>query len=424
MYQVKKKDTMYGIAKAYGITLEELVKANPDMAKEGYQLKKDDYIFIPYHKENHSTTKAKTPSVQTVIDGKRTVNIGVMLPLHDTDGDGKRMVEYYRGLLMACDSLKAQNISTNIRAWNVPADADIRQTLLQQGVEQCDLIFGPLYSKQVKPLADYCKTKKIKLVIPFSITGNDVAENDRIFQIYRSPSTLNEQTIDVFMNRFANDNCHPIFIDCNDTTSKKGIFTFALRKRLEAERIPYSITNLKSSEAVFAKLFSNTKNNIVILNTGRSPELNVALAKLDGLTSHYAGLRISLFGYTEWLMYTKVYLDYFHKYDTYVPTSFYFNPLSTDTRRLEQNYRRWFGVEMQAALPRFAITGYDHGQYFIRGLHRYGKSFIGTPTESTYKALQTPLHFERVNNQGGGMQNTSFMLVHYLPNHSIQTINY
>ena len=32
----------------------------------------------------------------------RTVRLGVMLPLHDLNGDGRRMVEYYRGVLMAC----------------------------------------------------------------------------------------------------------------------------------------------------------------------------------------------------------------------------------------------------------------------------------------------------------------------------------
>ena len=39
----------------------------------------------------------------TVCVFSQTVNVGVMLPLHDVDGDGRRMVEYYRGILMAVD---------------------------------------------------------------------------------------------------------------------------------------------------------------------------------------------------------------------------------------------------------------------------------------------------------------------------------
>ena len=44
------------------------------------------------------------------------VRVGIMLPLHNDNGDGRRMTEYYRGVLMACDSLRADGISIDIRA--------------------------------------------------------------------------------------------------------------------------------------------------------------------------------------------------------------------------------------------------------------------------------------------------------------------
>ena len=213
-----------------------------------------------------------------------------------------------------------------------------------------------------------------------------------------------------------------MIVDCNDTTSRKGVFTSALRKRMEAAGIGYSITNLKSSEAMFAKAFDASKQNVVVLNTGRSPELNVTLAKLNGLKVTAPAMRISLFGYTEWLMYTKVYLEYYHRYDTYIPTSFYYNPLASRTANLERSYRRWFKSDMRQALPRFAITGYDHAQFFIRGLHKYGGKFTGTSQQSTYTPLQTPLKFKFVH--GGGMQNSAFMLVHYKTNYTLESISY
>ena len=229
IYTVKKKDTVFGIANKYGLTLPELMNANPEMKKEGYMLQKGATLFIPFEK----TTAKKTATTQrtTVAKKANTVNVGVMLPLHDVDGDGKRMVEYYRGILMACEQLKQQGISTNIHAWNVPIDADIRTTLVQEGADACDLIFGPLYTKQVAPLADFCKNYGIKMVIPFSINGDNVERTKEIFQVYQAPESLNDATIKAFLNRFKN--VHPIFVDCNDTTSRKGNFTFGLRKELE-----------------------------------------------------------------------------------------------------------------------------------------------------------------------------------------------
>lgn len=40
IYKVKKKDTIFGIAQRYGITIVDLMEANPEMKQEGYQLKK------------------------------------------------------------------------------------------------------------------------------------------------------------------------------------------------------------------------------------------------------------------------------------------------------------------------------------------------------------------------------------------------
>ena len=429
MYQVKKKDTIFGIAKNYGLTVDELINANPEMKVAGYELKKGDYIFIPYPANTDpkaATTKAApTPQPQTVAkttqsQTAKTIKVGVVLPLHDVDGDGKRMTEYYRGFLMGCDSLKQQGYSIDVHAWNVPADADIRPMLQDASIRNCDVIFGPLYTKQVKPLSDFCKGAGIKLVIPFSIWGDEVSRNSEIFQVYQSLDELNNASIDAFISRFGNQ--HPVFIDCNDSTSKKGIFTFGLRNRLNARGVKYSITNLKSNEELFSKAFSRTQPNVVVLNTGRSPELTVAIAKLKALVASKPGVMVSLFGYTEWLMYTRNNLDNFYKFNTHIPSTFYYNPLSAKTQHLENGYRRWFGLETLYALPKFALMGYDHAQFFIRGLYKYGKAFNGTKPQNAYTPLQTPLDFKRVGS--GGMQNRAFMLVRYTNDKKIELINY
>ena len=423
IYTAKKKDTIFGIAKKYNISLDELKDANPQMKADGYQLKKGETVFIPFEKTQADLEAEKQKQQQTERSDVRTraIRLGVMLPLHDVDGDGRRMVEYYRGVLMACDSLKRAGISTDVHAWNVPIDADIRQTLLQNGASDCDIIFGPLYTKQVKPLAEFCQAYDIRMVIPFSISGNDVEQYPQIFQVYQNLDWQNQAAINAYLERFPSH--HAVFIDCNDSTSRKGAFTMGLRKQLDAKGISYNITNLKTADDAFHKAFSRTATNIVILNTGHSPELNQTLAKLDQLRQRDAGIAIALFGYTDWLMYTKVYADYFHKYDTYIPTNFFYNGQSKSTQRIEQAYKQWFNQDMQYALPRFAITGYDQAQYFLRGLHQYGTEFVGSKAQRVYNALQTPLYFKKTGS-AGGMQNSQFMLVHYKPNKSIEAINY
>ena len=115
------------------------------------------------------------------------VKVGVVLPLHDKDGDGLRMVEYYRGVLMAVDQLKNEGYDIVVSTWNVPQDGSVSVVTSDKNAAKCDIIFGPLYSSQVKELGDFCKSKKIKLVIPFSINSWEVTRNEYIFQVYQTP---------------------------------------------------------------------------------------------------------------------------------------------------------------------------------------------------------------------------------------------
>lgn len=431
LHKVKRKETIFGIARDNGITIEELIKANPEMNTPGYELKKGDYINIPWpagHQEANGKTAQPTeaismptkPQVQDRDMRDREIRIGIMLPLHQVNGDGRRMLEYYRGVLMACDSLRANGISTDVRAWNVAEDTDINTFLQDPHAADRDLIIGPLYSKMVKPLSRFVEKNDIRLLIPFSINAPELISNRNMFQVYQSPELQNEAYINHFMQRFSD--CHPVIIDCNDTTSRKGVFTFPLRRRLEAKGISYSVTNLKSSEELFRKSFSTTKRNVVILNTGRAPQLNIVMARLNSLKTINPELQITLFGYIEWMLYTRQQLDNFYRFDTYIPATFFMNPLSSKTERINLKYRWNFHADMMSALPRFAITGFDHAYFFVKGLHLYGKNFSGASGMVGYTPIQTPLHFERLGN--GGLQNKSTLFVHYTTGRKTEIVNF
>lgn len=419
MHKVKKKETIFGISRMYEITIEQLIKANPEMSAPDYELKKGTVLKIPY-----PTQQIETPVVKQVDENetddirKRAIRLGVMLPLHNVNGDGKRMVEYYRGVLMACDSIKKLGISVDIHAWNTAEDGDINKILRDSAAAKCDLIIGPLYSKQMDALSTFVEKHKIKLLIPFSINAPQLADNKQIYQVYQSNTSLNSVTIEHFVKGFKN--FHTVIIDCNDSTSQKGSFTSALRRQLEQENMECSITNLKSEESDFSKAFSRKKPNVVILNTGRSPELGIAFSKLNGLKVTNPELLINMFGYTEWLMYTSVHLENFYKFNTYIPSVFYYNPLSASTKRLQQKFRWNFHTDMQNNLPRFALTGFDHAYFFLTGLHREGNKFLGDKSNMEY--VQTPLQFERYGN--GGLRNHTQLFVHYTPDNRVETIKF
>ena len=429
-HKVKKKETIFGISREYGLTIEELIKANPEMNMPGYELKKGMILNIPFPKDSMEAQAKREAAAkqevvvrtaQTTSDVRnREIRLGVMLPLHNINGDGRRMTEYYRGVLMACDSLKKQGVSIDVHAWNTAEDGNINKVLEDPAAARCDLIIGPLYSKQMDALSAFVTKHDIRLVIPFSINAPQLTTNRNIFQVYQSPNEQNEVIIAHFIEQFKD--YHTVVIDCNDSTSKKGPFTFGLRRQMEQRGRDVVVTNLKSNETNFSKAFSRTKPNVVVLNTGRSQELGVAFSKINGLKANSPELDITMFGYTDWLLYTRTYLENFYKYNTYIPSVFYYNPLSVGTQRFERKYRQNFRCDMQNSLPRFAITGFDHAYFFLKGLHKYGKSFNGAEGMFGYPPIQTPLKFERYGN--GGLRNKTMMFIHYLPEHMTETIKF
>lgn len=99
------------------------------------------------------------------------------------------------------------------------------------------------------------------------------------------------------------------------------------------------------------------------------------------------------------MLYTRYQLENFYKFDTYIPAPFFTNFSSPQTERIMLKYRWNFHCDMMSnALPRFAITGFDHAYFLLKGIHIYGKNFSGGAGMVGYNPIQTPLHFERIGN--------------------------
>ena len=167
-HKVKKKETLYGIATDNGLTVDQLIAANPGMEKPGFQLKKGDIIRVPVMEQGDVR--------------QRAIRLGLMLPLNDDGNDGKRMVEYYRGVLMACDSLKKEGISVDVKAWNLSENTNLQTILSDPQAASRDMIIGPFYEKFVSELSAFAKSHKIKLVVPFSIHAQEIYSNPYLFQ--------------------------------------------------------------------------------------------------------------------------------------------------------------------------------------------------------------------------------------------------
>lgn len=421
IHKVKRHETIFGIAREYDLTIQELIDANPEMNKKGYELKKGEEIFIPYSKEHAEGNKAngkKTGNAAT------SIKVGVLLPFLDHSSEGTRMVEYYRGIRAALDSLSEDGINTEVNLWNLNKDSVVANVLANNpGIAKQDIIFGPLYTTQVKVLADFCRKNGIKLVIPFSTNATDVSTNSAVYQIYQDDKSLEGRSIGAFIERFARTH-RPIFINCNTPDDGKYPFTKALRENLEARGIKPEITNINTPIKDFARHFSATQPNVVILNTATYKPLERVIEKLDSIKRIDPSMMISMYGYNEWFIYQPNLEKYYFKFNVHIPTTYYFSRTSTRTEAFERAYKKRYGQGMSPdCLPRMALMGFDHTMYFIKGMVKYGKAYNGSETQNTdYKPIQNRLEFKRLGK--GGYKNDNFQVIRFKANETIDSLTY
>ena len=439
MHRVERKETIYSISRLYGITEAELIAANPELRTE--KLKKGKFLCIPYTSAGNNQKEQEQPVSPTTIPTDNelfdkskkenpkiaTIKAAVMLPFM-TDGSGNRdeqtrMVEYYEGFLMAVDSLKEKGVSIDIYTYDTYNNtSSVKSILAKDEMKNMNIIFGPAYPEQVKPVADFAKKNNIRLVIPFTSKGNEVFNNPSIYQINTPQSYLYSEVYEHFTRKFTNANV--IFLDAEDGDKDKADFIKGLKEELKGKHIPF--TELKG-EAITPESLKGAMNatldNVFIPTSGTNIALIKLLPQLIVTLRDNPDYRMQLFGYPEWQTYTNDHLASFYELDTYFYSSFYTNNLFPEAIRFSSAYRKWYSKDMSNTFPKYGMLGFDTGYFFLKGLSQYGSNLEDKLNKVTVTPIQTGFKFERVNNRGGFI-NRKVFFVHFTKNYELIKLDF
>ena len=439
MHRVERKETIYSISRLYGITEAELIAANPELRTE--KLKKGKFLCIPYpsagnnqKEQEQPVSPATIPTDNELFDKSKkenpkiaTIKAAVMLPFM-TDGSGNRdeqtrMVEYYEGFLMAVDSLKEKGVSIDIYTYDTYNNtSSVKSILAKDEMKNMNIIFGPAYPEQVKPVADFAKKNNIRLVIPFTSKGNEVFNNPSIYQINTPQSYLYSEVYEHFTRKFTNANV--IFLDAEDGDKDKADFIKGLKEELKGKHIPF--TELKG-EAITPESLKGAMNatldNVFIPTSGTNIALIKLLPQLIVTLRDNPDYRMQLFGYPEWQTYTNDHLASFYELDTYFYSSFYTNNLFPEAIRFSSAYRKWYSKDMSNTFPKYGMLGFDTGYFFLKGLSQYGSNLEDKLNKVTVTPIQTGFKFERVNNWGGFI-NRKVFFVHFTKNYELIKLDF
>ncbi len=407
-YKVKKKDTLYSLAKAHGVTVDELLEINPQLKAEGYKLKKGMVIKVP----------VKAQSAKPHYTGLSSVRVAVLLPLVGEKMENVRSLEFYRGFLMGVEQLKNRGLNVAVSAYNEPdPNTSVAQLMNSVAATSPDLVVGPVYPQHFADVASQ-SSERLRVVVPFSSKVQQVNYRPNVFVVNTPADFENTLCADLLMSSFKKTD-HFVFLHA--AGGDKAGFCQLVVKRMNAAG--YSVTSVPlhvKAEDLKAQLKSKGNGHFVVIPDNSSETtLAETLSLIKSMRSLMPGSTFSMVGYEPWMKSaSSSRAAEMRETDSHIFAASYFYPATTDALRFTQEYDRWFGSKLLDCSPRMAPLGYDVAVAMLGGLATFGYSYATQSpvagTMSDVPRLQSDLRFITAAS-GGGYVSRSMWLVRFSP---------
>lgn len=412
-HKVKKKETLYSISKQYGVTVAQIVAANPSLASADAKLKKGAILCIPYSTADSLAYSAKA------ISGYKQLRLAVVLPLTSKRTEAQRCVEFYRGILMAVEKMKKAGTDVHVFAYDEPTAKESLSAVMERvRADKPQLVIGPLYPDHFDDVATIVRGQtSIKWVIPFSSKYTPRPEDSNVFLLNAPDESKGRFAADLFVNTFGNK-AKAVFL--SSSRAGEARFATAMKSRLTSLGVTVSTLPLVSSEQMLSTEVKASTPTLFIADDAGLENLRLVAPIIAKL--HEKNAQVGLIGYPEWSDEADV-QELLYSANTYVVTPHYYNESAAVTRSFAANYQQWFAQPLLETAPRMAPLGYDAANYLFAGLKTYGADFSKQRLAET-SHCQTPISFQPMYETAaqGANVNAATTFLHYTPTHSLLLI--
>ena len=340
------------------------------------------------------------------------LKVGVLLPF----AEGK-MVEFYRGLLMAADSVRHSGVNLDIHAWDCGTTVAQIDSLLS-GLSGMDVIIGPSSATQIPAIAEVCREQGTRLVLPFW-SGQSLLDYPLVYNATAPNPVVYNAAVKKLKRYYATDSY--IIVHSGTPDNKGKIFTEALTQSLEQDAGAPRVLELEGDDFAYESAFNQFRNNRILIDDSNVRSLNILLAHLKDFRQKHPQYRISLIGYSEWQDETQRLLGDFYSFDTYIVSPYYYNVLDSRIKRFQSAYEKSFRTTIAQNNPRSAAYGFDLGLYFLGGISSLGDTFEQNQGNIRQEPFQNWFQFER-NASGMSFSNSFVQFIHFTQENKIEVI--
>lgn len=450
VHLVEKGETIYGISRHYGISIEELIEANPQIQSG---LKTGVLLNIPSANTTPTTTedavsepvRIQAPIVRadttenapsetapeiesddedatdnTDIDQEESteeednspVKISVILPFmlseSQPDKQAQLYTEFFKGMLLAADSLKHNESEIILNAYDSANNPDtVKKIVASPDFAGTDIIIGPDNDRQLAILTEYADTTGATILNIFAVKNTDYITNPSIMQANIPHSSMYQQAAKSFMEEFGDYT--PVFLTSEEGKHDKDEFVNLLKYNLNSTGKAFETINysgyLKSSD--FSKL-ANDVYYVFIPSSGSVSEFNHIITGLKNYRENRADYSsVRLFGYPEWITFRGDALENLHTMNATAYSRFFNDASDSRSKRINDKYNYYYGAPMMAAVPVQGILGFDTGFFLLSAIDKDVDIIDGN---TFYNGIQSGFHFVKQDGAAGKINNLLYFV--------------
>lgn len=437
-HKIQPKETLYGLSKHYGVSIDDIVKHNPEASQ---RMAIGTELIIPVIAPTQTSVTAKnttTPQKAVTNDSKKSdveatekvmnqpvpvqpadtsrlpilpgitttqdslqvipselpIRIAFLLPfMLDApikDASADKFIEFYEGALLAIEDAKKQGINIEVHTFDIEKnDIKIQMVLNRPEMKLMDAIIGPAYPTQVEHASAFAFDNKINTFIPFTSEVPALQINPYLYQ-FNTPVEYEALSISRAVLAIKSSPSVIMLKTPEATTDNCQQLKDAFKnKNVKVREITVTTENKDS----LVSYFQTNGNYLVFFNNDRYRKISPYIEVLNRINN----LNIELIGAYNWVG---------HKEDIHLP--FYYASLFVpDTKRWKQkeyarSFDRYFGHSLSTDFPRYDMLGYDITSMVLNGLNKYGPAGLQQEMPNyRFNGVQSSIQFVRKNPMGG-----------------------
>jgi ABC-type branched-subunit amino acid transport system substrate-binding protein len=380
-HTVKKKESLFGIAKMYGVTTDDIYALNPSV-KDGLQpgmvltifpkpvdKPKEPQTEVP--KEIAPLSKEKSCDTKDISEQKKIVKVSLLLPFYldsETEINDKSRIglDFYGGAKLAMDSLKSLGFNIKVQVFDTQNDTSTVSTVLRNpSFKESDLIIGPLYSAAFIKVAEFARNNKIPAVSPFSQSETLIENFPNVFKVTPNSSNLVSDLPPILKKAHLNGKFTLITPDSDKDIKFTTTFLESWKK---TDIVDITEVSLKDFKTTIENLDAISENVIIFLCTDQVKIIDL-VSKLNAQRNNS---KIFLVGLNEWNSFENIDYDQLNNLNFTYASPVSYDYISGNSLKFQQNFRTEYKGE-----PNFyAYQGFDITFYFTRQIARLGDDFF------------------------------------------------